>query len=324
MKKALITGITGQDGSYLAELLVDKGYEVHGLARRVAAEDQAERFSRISHLLDGGKITLHYGDVTSYPTLWRLVASVAPDEVYHLAAQSQVLVSFEDEFNTLGANIMGAQYLLSAVKELKPDCRFYFAGTSEMYGATAVSPQTEETPLNPVSPYAISKTAGFHLTKMYRQAYGIFACNGILFNHESERRGSEFVTRKITMAAARIKAGLEKELHLGNLDAMRDWGFAGDYIDAMYRMLQQDTPDDYVIGTGENHTIREFLDAAFGMLDLDWRQHVMIDEALFRPLEVHQLLADPRKAKKNLHWEPRVGFDELVRKMVEADVKRIR
>jgi len=254
-KIALITGITGQDGSYLAEFLLDKDYEVHGLVRRVASKDQFERFSRINHLLKGKKITIHYGDVTDYPTLWRLIAKLQPEEIYHLAAQGQV---------------------------------------------------------------------GFYLTKMYREAYGIFACSGILFNHESPRRGFEFVTRKITLAAAKIKLGLEKELRLGNLEVKRDWGFAGDYVEAMWLMLQQDKPDDFVIGTGENHSVKEFIESAFGFLDLDWNKYVIIDKDLYRPLEVYTLLANPNKAIKILGWQPQVKFEDLVKMMVKSDFKALK
>ncbi len=319
-KVALITGITGQDGSYLAELLLGKGYSVHGLMRRTAAEHQDDRLSRINHLL--GRVTVHYGDITDYPTVYHTIAKVQPDEVYHLAAQSQVKVSFDDEFGTLSTNLNGTQHFLAAIRALKPSCRFYFAATSELYGQVRGSPQNEDTPFNPVSPYAISKLAGFHLTKMYRNAYGIFACSGILFNHESPRRGSEFVTRKITTTAAKIKLGLEKQLVLGNLDAKRDWGHAKDYVEAMWLMLQQDKPDDYVIGTGETRSIRDFLDVAFGHLGLDWEQHVVVDEKFYRPLEVHELRADASKARQKLGWAPKTSFQELVKSMVEEDLKK--
>lgn len=317
MKKALITGITGQDGSYLAELLLSKGYEVHGIARRVAAEDQRTRLSRVLHL--GDRITLHYGDVADYQTIWKVIAEVMPDEIYHLAAQSQVSVSFMDGFGTFRANADSTHYILSAIKALKPDTKFYFAGTSEMYGHVLAMPQDEQTPFNPVSPYGIAKLESFYLTKMYRDAYGIFACSGILFNHESPRRGHEFVTRKITLSAAAIKCGKEKELRLGNIASLRDWGFAGDYVDAMWRMLQQEKPDDYVVGTGEQHTVKEFLDVVFGTLGLDWKEYVIIDEKLKRPLEVPTLLANAAKAKRVLQWEPKVRFNELAVMMAKAD-----
>jgi GDPmannose 4,6-dehydratase len=322
VKTALITGITGQDGSYLAELLLEKGYAVHGVTRRVASERQEDRLSRIKHL--EGKVQLHYGDITDFPRMYQLVLRTKPDEAYHLAAQSQVKVSFEDEIGTFITNVNGTQHMLSAIKDIKPDCKFYFAATSELYGDVRQTPQSEETPFNPVSPYAVSKLAGFHLTKMYRDGYKIFACSGILFNHESPRRGEEFVTRKITSAAARIKLGLEHELRLGNLDAKRDWGHAKDYVEAMWLMLQQAKPHDYVIGTGENHSIRDFLDIAFGMLDLDWKKHVAVDERFYRPLEVSQLLSDPSKARKKLGWKPRVPFEQLVKMMVEADLERLK
>lgn len=337
MKKVLITGITGQDGSYLAELLLSKDYEVHGLVRRVAFENPNERFSRINHLIKDKKIQLHYGDVVNYPTVWRIIGQLRPDEVYHLAAQSQVKISFEDEFGAFATNTYSAHYLLSAIKELKPDCKFYFAATSEMFGKTLNSPQDEKTPFNPVSPYGISKMAGFYLTKMFRKAYGIFACSGILANHESPRRGFEFVTRKITSTAAKIKFGLEKELRIGNLNSKRDWGFAGDYVKAMWLMLQQDKPDDYVIGVGENHTVREFVEKAFlyAGMELKWEGEgvnergidknsgktlVVVDEEFFRPTDVNVLLINPAKARKVLGWTSDVTFDELVKMMVEADI----
>lgn len=317
-KRAFITGIAGQDGSYLAELLLKKGYEVHGLLRRVAMEDHRERLSRLHG--SAGKIRMHSGDVSDYPTVWWLIASIKPDEVYHLAAQSFVAESFEDPVSTLRINIDGTEYLLSAIKELHPSCRFYFAATSEMFGRALTSPQNEETPFNPVSPYGISKLASFYLVRMYREGYGIFAVSGILFNHESPRRGLEFVTRKITHTAARIKRGLEKELRLGNLDAKRDWGFAGDYVEAMWLMLQQKTPHDFVIGTGEAHSVREFVEETFRHLGLDWGKYVKIDRALFRPVDVQILLADASRAQKALGWKPKTGFRALVKMMVDADM----
>jgi GDPmannose 4,6-dehydratase len=320
-KVALITGITGQDGSYLAELLLQKGYSVHGIVRRTAHEHEHERFSRVSHIKE--EIALHYGDITDFPTVYRIIAKIMPDEVYHLAAQSQVRVSFEDEFGTFASNVSGTHHLLAALRDLKPGARFYFAATSELYGGVLETPQSEQTPFNPVSPYAISKLAGFHLTKFYREAHRMFACSGILFNHESPRRGEEFVTRKVTLAAARIKLGRQDKLTLGNLDAKRDWGFAGDYVEAMWLMLQQPQPDDYVIGTGESHSIRELLDAAFGAVGLDWKDHVVIDEQFKRPLEVHLLRADASKARQKMGWEPKVRFEQLIRMMVEADLRRL-
>lgn len=322
MKKALITGIIGQDGSYLAEFLLAKDYEVHGLVRCVAAENPEHRFSRFNSFFK--KVKLHHGDITDYPTLWKLVYEIKPDEIYHLAAQSQIKVSFEDEFSTFRTNTNSTHYLLSAIKDLKPDARFYFAATSEMFGDIKVSPQNENTPFNPVSPYAISKLTSYCLTRMYREAYKIFACSGIFFNHESPRRGFEFVTRKITRTATRIKFGLEKELRLGNLDAKRDWGFAGDYVEAIWLMLQQTYPEDFVIGSGETHTVQEFVEVAFEALDLDWRKYVVVDPAFMRPLEKVEIKADITKAKTKLGWSPKIQFKELVRMMVKEDLKHVR
>ncbi|MFH1380795.1 MAG: GDP-mannose 4,6-dehydratase [Candidatus Omnitrophota bacterium] len=320
MKKALITGISGQDGSYLAEFLLSKGYEVHGILRRVALEDPEHRLWRLRHIQ--GKLILHPGSLESYPSIFNIVEKVRPDECYHLAAQSFVSYSFDDEFSTINTNINGTHYVLSAIRRRAPKCRFYFAASSEMMGLTKETPQNEETPFHPRSPYGISKVAGFHLTQNYREAYKLFAVSGILFNHESPRRGFEFVTRKITNAAAKIKLGIEKELRLGNLDAKRDWGFAGDYVKVMWLMLQQDKPDDYVIGTGEMHTVEEFAELAFKVAGLNWRDYVKEDKNFYRPSEVHELKADYSKAKKKLKWEPQVKFRELVKMMVEEDLKR--
>jgi GDPmannose 4,6-dehydratase len=322
MKKALITGVTGQDGSYLAELLLEEGYEVHGIVRRVALEDPQHRLWRIRHLLD--KIHLHAGSLETYASIFNVVENVQPDECYHLAAQSFVSYSFEDAFSTINTNINGTMSVLSAIQQRVPKCRVYFAGSSEMFGVVDRSPQDEETAFHPRSPYGISKVAGFHLTRNFREGYNIFACNGILFNHESPRRGYEFVTRKITSAAAGIKMDLSNELRLGNLDARRDWGFAGDYVKAMWLMLQQDKADDYVVATGETHTVREFVELAFGYLDLNWQDYVVIDQQLYRPAEMHQLAGDYSKAEKTLGWSPKVGFKELVEMMVEADLNKIR
>jgi len=319
VKRALITGITGQDGSYLAEFLLGKGYEVHGMVRRVALEDPAHRLWRIRHILDA--ITLHAGSLESYASIFSVVEKVQPHECYHLAAQSFVSYSFEDAFSTLNCNINGTLFVLSAIKEKAPQCRFYFAATSEMFGMATETPQNEQTPFHPRSPYGISKVAGFDLTRNFRESYDLFACNGILFNHESPRRGFEFVTRKISSGGARIKMGLEHELRLGNLEARRDWGFAGDYVKAMWLMLQQDQPDDYVIATGESHSVAEFAELAFGCLGLDWRDHVRVDERFYRPAEVHVLRGDYSKAQKVLGWEPEVRLPELVNMMVEADLK---
>jgi GDPmannose 4,6-dehydratase len=318
MKKALITGITGQDGSYLAEFLLAKGYEVHGIVRRVAFEDPEHRLHRIKHIV--GRLKLHSASLESYASIFNVIEKVKPDECYHLAAQSFVSYSFEDEFSTMDTNIDGTIHVLSAIRNKAPKCKFYFAGSSEMFGKVAESPQNENTPFHPRSPYGISKVTGFYITQNYREAYGIFACNGILFNHESPRRGFEFVTRKITSAAARIKLGLAKELKLGNLSARRDWGFAADYVEAMWLMLQQKMPDDYVIATGEMHTVKEFAEAAFKHAGLNWKDHVVVDKTFYRSAEVVELKGDYSKAKKVLGWKPRVKFNDLVKMMVEADL----
>jgi GDPmannose 4,6-dehydratase len=318
-RKALISGITGQDGSYLAELLLAKGYEVHGVVRRVAIEDPEHRLWRIKHLL--GEIELHPASLESYPSVFRVIASVQPHEVYHLAAQSFVSYSFEDEFSTLNTNINGTHYLLATLREIAPAARFYFAGSSEMFGEASVSPQNEQTPFHPRSAYGISKLAGFELTRNYREAYRLHASSGILFNHESPRRGFEFVTRKITSHAARIKLGLTRELRLGNLDACRDWGHSEEYVRAMWMMLQRDEPEDYVIASGETHSVREFLDTAFSYLGLDYREYVMIDPKLYRPAEINLLLGDCSKAREKLGWTYSQSFTSLVHEMVETDLK---
>jgi len=319
MKKALITGITGQDGSYLAEFLLEKGYEVHGIVRHVALEHPQARMWRIRHLLE--RVRIHRASMESYASLFNIIADVQPDECYHLAAQSYVSYSFEDEFSTINTNLNGTHYVLSALKRQAPDCRFYFAASSEMFGHVKETPQNEDTPFHPRSPYGISKLAGFELTRNYREAYGLFALSGILFNHESPRRGGEFVTRKITSGAARIKLGLDREIRLGNLDAKRDWGHSRDYVRAMWLMLQQGEPDDYVIATGETHTVRELLEKAFGCLGLDYRNHVVVDEQFYRPAEVHVLQGDASKAMKKLNWAPTVSFEGLVQEMVEGDLR---
>jgi GDPmannose 4,6-dehydratase len=321
-RKALITGIDGQDGSYLSELLLEKGYGVYGIVRRVALEDPEHHLWRIRHLLN--KINIYSGSLESYPSIFKVVEKVKPDECYHLAAQSFVSYSFEDEFSTINTNINGTHFVLSAIKERAPKCKFYFAASSEMFGHAKEVPQNEFTPFHPRSPYGISKVAGFDLTRNYREAYNLFACNGILFNHESPRRGFEFVTRKITNTVAEIKLGLSKELKLGNLEAKRDWGFSGDYVKAMWLMLQQDKPDDYVIGTGETHTVRRFVELAFGYVGLDWKKYVKKDELLFRPAEVNVLQGDYSKAKKILGWKPTVKFEDLVKMMVDADLERLK
>jgi GDPmannose 4,6-dehydratase len=321
MKRVLITGIDGQDGSYLSEFLLNKGYQVHGMVRRVALEDPEHHLWRIKHILS--RLKLHCGSLESYPSIFKIVEKVKPDECYHLAAQSFVSYSFEDEFSTINTNINGTHFVLSAIKEKAPKCKFYFAGSSEMFGLVRETPQNESTPFHPRSPYGISKVAGFDLTRNYREAYGLFACNGILFNHESPHRGFEFVTRKISHGVAEIKLGLANELKLGNLEAKRDWGFAGDYIKAMWLMLQQNRPDDYVIATGETHSVREFTEAAFQVIGLNWKKYVKIDKTFFRPSEVHLLIGDYSKAKKKLGWRPEVKFNELVKMMVNADLERL-
>ena len=319
MKKALITGITGQDGSYLSELLLSKGYEVHGIVRRVALEDPQARMWRIRHILD--KIHIHSASMESYASIFNIVSEVQPDECYHLAAQSYVSYSFEDEFSTINTNLNGTHYVLSAIKRQAPHCRFYFAASSEMFGNATETPQNENTQFHPRSPYGISKLAGFELTKNYREAYGLFALSGILFNHESPRRGAEFVTRKISKAAAKISLGMEKEIRLGNLEAKRDWGHSRDYVIAMWMMLQQKEPDDYVIASGESHSVRDFLKTAFNYIDLDYRKYLVVDEELYRPAEVNILQGDASKAREKLKWMPTITFEELVKEMVNNDRK---
>jgi len=319
MKRALITGITGQDGSYLAEFLLEKGYEVHGIVRRSAIEDPEHRMSRIIHILD--RIVIHAGSVESYPSIFNVVREVLPDECYHLAAQSFVAYSFEDEFSTLMTNINGTHHILSAIKQIAPSCRFYFAASSEMFGNAEESPQNENTKFKPRSAYGISKLTGYHLVRNYREVYGLFAVNGILFNHESPRRGFEFVTRKISSHAAKIKLGLTRELRLGNLDARRDWGHAKDYIKAMWMMLHADSPEDYVIGIGESHSVREFVEIAFDYLGLDYRECVVTDEKFYRPAEIYNLVADASKAKSKLGWSSNYRFIDLVQEMVESDLR---
>ncbi|OGW85564.1 MAG: GDP-mannose 4,6-dehydratase [Omnitrophica bacterium RIFCSPLOWO2_01_FULL_45_10] len=321
-RKALITGITGQDGSYLAEFLLSKGYEVHGIIRRVAIEDPEHRLRRIRHIQD--KLILHAGTLDSYASIFNIIERVKPDECYHLAAQSFVSYSFEDEFSTIDTNINGTSYILSALRQRAPKARFYFAASSEMFGLVKETPQNEDTPFHPRSPYGISKVVGYSLTRNYREAYGLHFSSGILFNHESPRRGFEFVSRKITSTVAKIKKGLADKLSLGNLDAKRDWGYAADYVKAMWLMLQQDTPDDYVIATGESHSVREFVEMAFKFAGLNWENHVVIEKNLYRPAEVFELKGDFAKAKKKLGWSPSVRFEELVRMMLESDIERIK
>lgn len=318
-KKALITGITGQDGSYLAELLLSKDYEVHGIVRRVALEDPAHRMARIDHVRD--RIRLHGASLESYPSLLRVLQTVEPDECYHLAAQSFVSYSFDDEFSTLNTNINGTHYMLAGLKSVAPKCRFYFAATSEMFGKVAEIPQTETTRFHPRSAYGISKVAGYDLTRNYREAYELHASSGILFNHESPRRGFEFVTRKITSTVARIAAGRAKELRLGNLDAQRDWGHARDYVEAMWLMVQQDAPDDYVVATGRTESVRDFCRLSFELVGLNYENHVVVDTEFYRPAEVDLLIGNPAKAKQNLGWEARTEFESLIREMVESDCR---
>lgn len=320
-KKALITGITGQDGSYLAEELLERGYEVHGLVRRVALEVPERRTQRLAHLID--RITLHPASLESYPSIFNVVSRHDFDECYHLAAQSFVAESFADGFSTMNTNINGTHYMLAALRELRPKCRFYFAGSSEMFGKVREVPQRETTPFHPRSPYGISKVAGFELTRNYRETYDMFCVNGILFNHEGPRRGYEFVTRKISSTVARIKLGLTSELRLGNMEARRDWGHAGDYVHAMYLMLQQPAADDYVVATGESHSVAEFCERAFAEVDLDYRKYVVLDERFRRPAEVDQLVGDSSKARRVLGWQPKYTFAALIKEMVQSDLEAL-
>ena len=323
MKRALITGITGQDGSYLAELLLKKGYEVYGLIRRASTFNT----ERLDHLYidphdPKARVFLHYGDLSDSGQLTNLIYNVRPEEIYHLGAQSHVRVSFDMPEYTGDITGMGTTRMLEAIRRSGIKTKFYQASSSEMFGESP-PPQNEHTPFRPCSPYAAAKLYAFWMVNNYREAYKIFACNGILFNHESPRRGETFVTRKITRALARIKLGLEKKLYLGNLNAKRDWGYAGDYAEAMWLMLQQDEPDDYVIATGESHSVKEFLEEAFSCAGLDWREHVEVDPRYFRPTEVDSLLGDASKAKKKLGWEPRIRFKGLVKLMVDADLQAL-
>jgi GDPmannose 4,6-dehydratase len=321
MKKALVTGITGQDGSYLAELLLEKGYHVWGLMRR----SSSFHTGRIDHLYkdphEHPRLRLVYGDLTDGTNLSTLINEIKPDEVYNLGAQSHVRVSFDIPIYTVNTDALGTLRLLEAIRSSRKRPRFYQASSSEMYGKTTEIPQTEKTPFYPRSPYGCAKVYSFWQTVNYREAYGLFACNGILFNHESPRRGETFVTRKITQAATRIKSGLQDKLYLGNLDAKRDWGFAGDYVEAMWLMLQQETSDDYVVATGESHSVKEFVEEVFGYLGLDWRKYVEIDKRYLRPTEVDYLEGNASKARRVLGWKPKVKFKELVRMMTDADMK---
>lgn len=321
VKKALITGITGQDGSYLAEHLLSLGYEVHGIVRRVAFEDPTRRLARISGFTD--QLKLHSASLESYASVFSVLAANTFDEVYHLAAQSFVAESFMDGFSTMNTNINGTHFMLEGIRQSSPECRFYFAGSSEMFGKVHEVPQTEDTRFHPRSPYGISKCAGFELTRNYREAYDMYCCNGILFNHESPRRGFEFVTRKISDGVARIKHGLADSIALGNLDARRDWGHAKDYVKAMYLMLQQDAPDDFVIATGDTNSVRTFCEYAFGRVGLDYQKHVTVDERFFRPAEVELLVGDATKARTQLGWEPEYDLKALVEEMVDGDMARL-
>jgi len=324
-KKALVTGITGQDGSYLAELLLSKGYEVHGIIRRSSSFNTA----RIGHLYvdphsPDARLFLHYGDLTDGMGLREILTRVQPSEVYNLGAQSHVRVSFDEPVYSVQTDALGTINLLEAIRDTKLPTRFYQASSSEMYGKVVETPQRESTPFYPRSPYGVAKVYGHWITVNYRESYGLYAVSGILFNHESPRRGLEFVTRKVTDGVARIKTGVSRELRLGNLDARRDWGFAGDYVDAMWRMLQQDAPDDYVVGTGQTWSVRQLCDVAFGYAGLDYREFVTTDARFMRPAEVDLLVADSTKARDRLGWQPRVSFQQLIEMMVDADLARYR
>lgn len=315
MKRALITGITGQDGSYLAELLLEKGYKVYGMVRRSSTEN----FERIEHFKD--EIELRQGDLLDQLSIIKIIEESQPDEVYNLASQSFVPTSWTKPILTGEFNALGTTKVLEAIKQVNSKIKFYQASSSEMFGKVSESPQNEKTPFYPRSPYAVSKVYAHFITVNYRESYGMFCCSGILFNHESPRRGKEFVTRKITDGAARAKLGIQNDLALGNLEAKRDWGYAGDYVEAMWLMLQQDEPDDYVIGTGVSHSVKDILEVAFGCLDMDWQKYVRIDSKLYRPAEVQTLCADASKAKKKLSWYPRTSFEDLIKMMVDSDIR---
>ncbi len=317
-KRALITGISGQDGSYLAELLLGKGYEVHGIVRRVAHGDTAQRLWRLKDVQD--RLVLHSGSIDNFASFYRIFTRVQPDEVYHLAAQSFVSYSFEDEFSTVTTNVEGTMFALAALREVCPKSRFYFAATSEMFGKVRCTPQNEDTPFYPRSPYGISKVTGFDMTRNYRESYNLFACSGILFNHESPRRGQEFVTRKITRAVAAIKHGKQDKLLLGNLEPKRDWGYAKDYVVAMWLMLQADEPQDYVVSTGVTHSVEYFCQRAFEVVGLDWRDYVELDSKFQRPAEVYTLIGDSSRIRQNLGWDTTVNLDQLIEMMVRADM----
>ena len=321
-KTVLITGITGQDGSYLAEFLLKKNYEVHGLVRRVASEDKTHRLWRLRNILN--KINLHAASLESYASIVKLITKIKPTEIYHLGAQSYIDYAFQDEFSTLNTNINGTHYVLAAIKDFSPNTKLYFAASSEMFGKVLEIPQNEKTPFYPRSTYGISKVAGYELTRNYRESYNLFCCSGILFNHESPRRGFEFVTRKITHAVARIKLGMQKDLRLGNIEAKRDWGHAKDYVVAMWLMLQQKKPQDYVVSTGKQYSVKQFAKLAFEIAGLDYKNYVKIDKKLNRPADVQTLLGDCKKAKNNLKWKQKFSFEDLVKDMVDHDMEVVK
>lgn len=322
MKKALITGIAGQDGSYLAELLLAEGYEVHGIVRRIAIEDTEHKLKNLAGVLD--RVHLHVASLDNVLSMIKVIKDLVPDECYHLAASSFVSYSFEDEISILNNNVNSTHYLLAAIREFAPDCRVYFAGSSEMFGNVTTSPQDESTPFNPRSIYGISKVASHHLVRNYRAQYGLFACTGILYNHESPRRGYEFVTRKIVSSAVKISLGQQEQLALGNLDACRDWGYSPDYVRAMWLMLQHDRPDDYVVATGETHSVRELVERVFSLLGLDYRDHVRVDPQFFRPTEQVQLAGNPAKIIRLLGWRRSVDFGDIIAEMVRGELDRHR
>jgi GDPmannose 4,6-dehydratase len=321
-RRALITGISGQDGSYLSQLLLEKGYDVHGFVLRSELENPARDLWRLKDFIQD--VHLYPASVESYPAMFAVTKDLEPDECYHLAARSFVSYTFDDDFITFDTNVNGTLNILSILHQAAPACRFYFAGSSELFGRAPHAPQNEATPFNPRSVYGITKATGYYLTGNYRETYGMFACSGILYNHESPRRGFEYVTRKITLGAARISMGLADSLHLGNLDAVRDWGFAGDYVQAMWMILQNDCPVDYVIASGVTHSVREFCQATFSRLGLDYRDYVVQDEKYYRPAEEVPLVGDASRARAELGWQPKVGFRELVEMMVDADVEMLR
>ena len=321
-RKALITGITGQDGSYLSEFLLKKNYEVHGLIRRVALEDKTHRYWRIKNIIDD--LHIHHGSLESYASIVKIVQKIKPTEIYHLGAQSYIDYAFKDEFSTINTNVNGTHFILAAIRDFSPKSKFYFAGSSEMFGKVQEIPQSEKTIFYPRSNYGISKVTGFDLTRNYREAYNLFCCSGILFNHESPRRGFEFVTRKISHTVARIKCGLENRLELGNINSKRDWGHARDYVEAMWMMLQRKKPEDFVIGTGKQYSVEDFARLAFELVGLNYKKYLVVKDNLKRPAEVDTLLANPSKAKRMLGWKPKVTFKELVKDMVLSDLSFVK